>query len=78
MTVVGFDLGHRGTVEAEHWLPPVPGPAGLIACTHLVHGPRPRVVVTVAGADLAGLPPPSETPAAAATSFTDGVLPLST
>jgi len=54
MTILGFDLGHRGTVEAEHWLttlfagsPPVPGP---VACTHLVHGPRPRVVVTIAGA----------------------------
>ena len=54
MTILGFDLGHRGTVEAEHWLTtlfagwsPVPGP---VACTHLVHGPDPRVVVTIAGA----------------------------
>jgi hypothetical protein len=64
--VLGFDLGHRGTVEAEHWLPPVPGPAGLVACTHLVHGAQPRVVVTVAGPAPSALPAPSETPAARA------------
>jgi hypothetical protein len=65
MTVVGYDLGHRGTVEAEHWLTslllaaegspvaaegsPVAAEGSPVACTHLVHGPDPRVVVTVSG-----------------------------
>jgi hypothetical protein len=69
--VHGFDLGHRDTVAAEHWLisllagsPPVPGPAGPVACTHLVHGDRPRVVVTVAG--VAGLPATGDSGAARA------------
>ena len=66
MTVRGFDLGHRDTVAAEHWLAAVPDGPGLFACTHLVHGPRPRVVVTVAGADLTVLPPPGDSEAAEA------------
>ncbi|MCU7724293.1 hypothetical protein ODJ79_11255 [Actinoplanes sp. KI2] len=67
VTVLGYDLGHRGTVEAEHWLTslvesPVPG---LVACTHLVHGPAPRVVVTIAGASPAVSPSGSEAATAA-------------
>ncbi len=56
MTVLGLDLGHRDTVAAEHWLAGLPAVPGLVACTHLVHGPRPRVVITLAGADSAHLP----------------------
>ncbi|WP_030441751.1 hypothetical protein [Actinoplanes subtropicus] len=66
MTVAGYDLGHRGTVEAEHWLASLLSAAegSPVACTHLVHGPDPRVVVTISG----GAPPvaPSSTEAAAA------------
>ena len=65
MTVFGYDLGHRGTVEAEHWLTSLLSAAegSPVACTHFVHGPDPRVVVTVAGA----LPfAPSETEATGA------------
>jgi hypothetical protein len=55
VTIRGFDLGHRDTVAAEHWLSGLSAAPDL-ACTHLVHGPRPRVVVTLAGADPAHLP----------------------
>jgi hypothetical protein len=58
MTIRGFDLGHRDTVAAEHWLAAVPDGPGLVACTHLVHGPRPRVVITLAGVDLTVFPGP--------------------
>jgi hypothetical protein len=66
-TVLGYDLGHRGTVEAEHWLTslfesPVPG---LVACTHFAHGPAPRVLVTIAGVDPGIVPSGAEAAAAA-------------
>jgi hypothetical protein len=48
MNIVGLDLGHLTTVEAEHWLADVPPVPGLVACTHLVHGHRPGVVITLA------------------------------
>jgi hypothetical protein len=66
MNVVGLDLGHATTVAAEHWLANLPPVPGLVACTHLVPGERPRVVITLAapvpvdpwlppaGADTAG------------------------
>jgi hypothetical protein len=64
VSVVGLDLGHSCVREAEHWLADVPAvlghPAGLVACTHLVPGPRPRIVLTLAAPariDLAALPP---------------------
>jgi hypothetical protein len=60
MTVIGLDLGHRTTVAAEHWLAAMPPVPGLLACTHLVRGARPRVVITLAapgGLDTATLPP---------------------
>jgi hypothetical protein len=66
MNVRGFDLGHRDTVAAEHWLAAVPGGPGLIACTHFVPGPRARVVITLAGIDLTVFPPPEESQAARA------------
>ena len=47
MTVTGLDLGHRSTCEAEHWLANLPPVPGLVACTHLVHDGRPRVVLTL-------------------------------
>jgi hypothetical protein len=62
--VLGFDLGHRDTVAAEHWLAAVPDGPGLLACTHFVHGDRPRVVITITGIDLTVFPPPAETEAA--------------
>jgi hypothetical protein len=64
--VLGFDLGHRDTVAAEHWLAAVPDGPDLVACTHLVHGPRPRVVITLAGVDLTVFPPPEDSEAATA------------
>jgi hypothetical protein len=69
MTVAGYDLGHRGTVEAEHWLTSLlPAAEGSpVACTHLVHGPDPRVVVTVSG----GLPLAPSTTAAAVAAVAD-------
>jgi hypothetical protein len=48
MSVYGLDLGHTTTVEAEHWLADLPPVPGLVACTHLVHHGRRRVVVTLA------------------------------
>ncbi|NES16990.1 MULTISPECIES: hypothetical protein [Micromonospora] len=62
-TIVGLDLDH-GTVEvAEHWLHELVHrlghPAGLIACTHLVHEPHPHVAVSLSATDprqLADLP----------------------
>jgi hypothetical protein len=64
VSVVGLDLGHESVREAEHWLADVPAvlghPAGLVACTHLVPGARPRVVLTLAAPstiELAALPP---------------------
>ena len=48
MTLVGLDLGHATTAEAEHWLAHLPPVPGLVACTHLVPGMRPRVVITLA------------------------------
>jgi len=62
MKIIGLDLGHRGTREAEHWLAHLPAVPGLVACTHLVHGERPRVVITVAVADDETLPPLRSTP----------------
>jgi hypothetical protein len=59
VTVIGLDLGHRTTVAAEHWLAQLPPLPGLLACTHLVHGARPRVVITLAapeGLSTATLP----------------------
>jgi hypothetical protein len=49
--VVGLDVGH-GTVEvAEHWLHEIVRllghPAGLVACTHLVHEPHPHVALSL-------------------------------
>jgi hypothetical protein len=64
--ILAFDLGHRDTVAAEHWLAAVPGGPGLVACTHFVHGPRPRVVITLAGIDLTVFPPPEPSEAATA------------
>jgi hypothetical protein len=66
MNIRGFDLGHRDTVAAEHWLAAVPGGPGLVACTHFVTGERPRVVVTLAGVDLTVFPPPERSEAATA------------
>jgi hypothetical protein len=63
-TVRGFDLGHRDTVAAEHWLAAMPGGPGLVACTHFVSGERPRVVITLAGIDLTFFPPPADSGAA--------------
>jgi hypothetical protein len=69
MNVLGLDLGHANVPEAEHWLADLPAvlghPAGLIACTHLVHGPRARVVLTLVAdgpIDLSALParPPAD------------------
>ena len=60
MSVIGLDLGHPTTVAAEHWLANLPPVPGLVVCTHLVHGARPRVVITLDAPqpiDLAGLPP---------------------
>ena len=71
MTIVGYDLGHRGTVEAEHWLTSLLSTAlstaegSPVACTHFVHGPDPRVVVTVSGAALPVAPSSTEATAAA-------------
>jgi hypothetical protein len=67
-TVLGFDLGHRDSVAAEHWLntQPVPAVPGLVACTHLVHAAQPRVVVTVAGLDATTLPAAEKSGAAEA------------
>ena len=59
MNILGLDLGHTTTVEAEHWLADLPPVPGLVACTHLVHGSRPRVVITLgapADLDLSTLP----------------------
>ena len=63
MTVLGLDLGHPTVREAEHWLAELPAvlghPAGLVACTHLVHGSRGRVVLSVAAdvpIDVSALP----------------------
>ncbi|GIH17421.1 hypothetical protein [Rugosimonospora africana] len=59
MSVYGLDLGHATTVEAEHWLADLPSVPGLVACTHLVHHGRRRVVITLAapaGLDTVGLP----------------------
>lgn len=47
MTIIGLDLGHASTKAAEHWLAQLPPVLGLVACTHLVPGPRPRVVITL-------------------------------
>jgi hypothetical protein len=47
--VLGYDLGHRDTVAAEHWLASVPDGPGLVACTHFVRDANPRVVVTISG-----------------------------
>ena len=72
MTITGFDLGHPGTVEAEHWLAALlgglPAVSGVVACTHLVHGARPRVVVTVSGIDL---PVAADSSAAASAAVAD-------
>jgi hypothetical protein len=60
MNILGLDLGHTTTVEAEHWLADLPPVPGLVACTHLVHHGRRRVVITLAapgGIDTATLPP---------------------
>jgi hypothetical protein len=54
MTVIGLDLGHTTTREAEHWLANLPPVPGLMACTHFVGG---RVVITVDGIDTNELPP---------------------
>ncbi len=54
---IGLDLGHVDTAEAEHWLADhaaVLGVPGVVVCTHLVHGERPRVAMSVAGVE-AGL-----------------------
>jgi hypothetical protein len=49
--IQGLDLGHADVTEAEHWLRETAaglGPcADLFACTHLVHGERPRVALSV-------------------------------
>jgi hypothetical protein len=49
--IQGLDLGHANVTEAEHWLRETAaglGPcADLFACTHLVHGERPRVALSV-------------------------------
>jgi hypothetical protein len=64
VSVVGLDLGHSTVRDAERWLADVPAvlghPAGLVACTHLVPGTRPRFVLSLsapATIDLAALPP---------------------
>lgn len=60
MNVLGLDLGHTTTVAAEHWLADLPPVPGLVACTHLVHHGRRRVVITLAapgGVDASTLPP---------------------
>ena len=59
MNVLGLDLGHATIVEAEHWLAQLPPVLGLVGCTHLVPGTRPRVVITLAapgGIDTSILP----------------------
>jgi hypothetical protein len=64
VSVVGLDLGHSTVRDAELWLADVPAvlghPAGLVACTYLVPGPRSRIVLTLSAPsriDLAALPP---------------------
>lgn len=51
MTPVGLDLGHDTVPAAEHWIHDLVDrlgrPAGLVACTHIVRVPRPRVVVSL-------------------------------
>lgn len=56
MTIVGLDLGHTTVGEAEHWLATLPAVPGLAACTHLVHGERPRVVITIDSPEPLDLP----------------------
>jgi hypothetical protein len=62
MNLTGLDLGHAGTRAAEHWLADLPPVPGLVACTHLVHGERPRVVITIAVPDGVEVPPLPSTP----------------
>jgi hypothetical protein len=53
-SVSGFDLGHPDVAEVEHWLrehAAVLADPGVVACTHLVPGVRPRVALSVAGVD---------------------------
>jgi hypothetical protein len=52
MSVIGLDLGHATTAQAEHWLADLPPVPGLVACTHFALG---RVLITVDGGP-AGLP----------------------
>jgi hypothetical protein len=47
VSIIGLDLGHASTKAAEHWLAKLPPVLGLVACTHLVPGPRARVVITL-------------------------------
>ena len=54
MTVIGLDLGHTTTVEAEHWLAHLSPVPGLVACTHFGAG---RVLITLDGFDPSRLPP---------------------
>ncbi len=57
--IVGLDLGHADVASAEHWLhdnAAVFGGPGVTVCTHLVHGARPRVALSVEGVDPALLP----------------------
>jgi hypothetical protein len=61
-TVIGLDLGHTGTVEAEHWLAELPPVPGLVACTHLVHSGQRRVVITLEVPDGSALPTLPPTP----------------
>lgn len=53
-SALGLDLGHETVRDAERWLSEnsavlgaPPRGAGLVACTHLVHGPHPRVAVSL-------------------------------
>jgi hypothetical protein len=53
-TVIGLDLGHADVWDAEHWLRDrvaVLGGPGVVACTHLVRGERPRVAMSLSGVD---------------------------
>jgi hypothetical protein len=57
--IVGLDLGHADVQAAEHWLhanAAVLGGPGVVVCTHLVRGERPRVALSVEGVDPSVLP----------------------
>jgi hypothetical protein len=47
--IYGIDLGHPTVQEAEHWLRETAAGLGpdVVACTHLITGPHPRVAISL-------------------------------